>query len=150
MKKPALQIISGYSDKLSLKKRRFKGLIEQSRKHGIPVDTVTGDTAYFGKEHLKLSIEKEKGFALVSKINSAISRGHRSEEDKFDFNRDAGRFICSAGHMAIRRGKQGKKGQSKNQAYAYFFDEEKCKVCSRRKTLQGRSGNKNLQCTCKD
>lgn len=110
----------------------LKGLIEQSRKNGMPVETVIGDTAYSGKENLKLSKEENNGFKLISKIHPTISQGTRSTEDHFAFNKDAGLFVCPAGHMAIRRAKQGKKGQSKNQTYAYYFDVEKCKTCSRR------------------
>ena len=42
-------------------------------------------------------------------------------------------FVCPAGHMAIRKARQGKKGQAKNQVMVYFFDVEKCKTCSLRK-----------------
>lgn len=110
----------------------LKGLIEQSRKNGMPVETVIGDTAYSGKENLKLSQGEENGFTLISKIHPIISQGARSEESKFAFNKDAGLFVCPAGHMAIRRAKQGKKRQSTNQVYTYYFDVEKCKTCSRR------------------
>ncbi len=41
-------------------------------------------------------------------------------------------FVCPAGHMAIRRAKQGKKGVDTNQAYFYYFDNNKCKTCSKR------------------
>lgn len=41
-------------------------------------------------------------------------------------------FVCLAGHMAIRKAVQSKKGQGKNQTLVFFFDIEKCKVCSRR------------------
>ena len=41
-------------------------------------------------------------------------------------------FVCPAGHMAIRKARQGKKGQGQNQSLAFFFDVDKCRVCSRR------------------
>ena len=41
-------------------------------------------------------------------------------------------YICPAGHMAIRKAKQGKKGQQVNQVQVYFFDVEKCKTCALR------------------
>src|SRR5690606_16814381 len=34
-----------------------------------------------------------------------------------------------AGHLAIRKARQGKKNIGKNQADTYYFDVEKCKVC---------------------
>lgn len=42
-------------------------------------------------------------------------------------------FVCPTGHMAIRKARQGKKNQDINQAMVYFFDIDKCRVCSRRK-----------------
>ncbi len=45
---------------------------------------------------------------------------------KCSFNKDAGMYVC-AGHMAIRKSRQGKKGTGKNQADTYYFDVEQCK-----------------------
>ncbi len=42
-------------------------------------------------------------------------------------------FVCPAGHMAIRKAKQGKTDGKWNQTWTYYFDVEKCKVCSWRK-----------------
>ena len=79
-----------------------------------------------------MSEDEEKGFTLVSKLHPAISHGLRKDEDKFDYNKDAGMFVCPAGHMAIRKARQGKKDGKWNQSMTYFFDIEKCKTCSRR------------------
>ena len=76
--------------------------------------------------------DEEKGFELISRIHPIISNGFRKEDDKFDFNKDAGMFVCPAGHMAIRKAKQGKSDGKWNQTWTYYFDVEKCKVCSRR------------------
>ena len=104
---------------------QLKELVEQSRNNGMEVDTVIGDMAYSGKDNLILSEDKDNGFELVSRLNPVISNGNRKEEDKFDFNKDAGMFVCPAGHMAIRKAKQGK-------VWTYFFDVEKCKCCAHR------------------
>lgn len=111
---------------------QLEELVEQSRANGMVVDTVVGDTAYSGKDNIILSNDGEKGFELVARLNPAISNGARKDEDKFDFNKDAGMFVCPAGHMAIRRAVQGKKNQGTNQSLVYFFDVEKCRTCSRR------------------
>ena len=87
-----------------------------------------GDGAYSGKENLKLA--KEKNIKIVAKLNPAVSQGARKKENKFEFNKDAGMFVCPAGHMAIRCAKQGKKNIGTNQVHCYFFDIEKCKTCS--------------------
>lgn len=107
-------------------------LIEQSRNNGMEVETVIGDAAYSGKDNIGLSQNEENGFELVSRLNPAISQGFRKEEDKFEYNKDAGMFVCPAGHMAIRRARQGKKNQSENQVMAYYFDVDKCRICSRK------------------
>lgn len=107
-------------------------LIEQSRNNGMVVETVIGDTAYSGKGNIQLSDNEENGFELVARLNPSISQGQRKEGQLFDFNKDAGMFVCPAGHMAIRRARQGKKTQAKNQVMVYYFDVTKCRTCSRR------------------
>ena len=111
---------------------QLESLVEQSRSNGMEVDTVIGDTAYSGIENLKLAEGEKNGFELISKLHPVISNGFRKEEDKFDFNKDAGMFVCPAGHMAIRKARQGKKDGRWNQVWTYYFDTEKCKTCSRR------------------
>lgn len=111
---------------------QLESLVEQSRSNGMEVDTVIGDTAYSGIENLRLAEGKKNGFELISKLHPVISNGFRKEEDKFDFNKDAGMFVCPAGHMAIRKARQGKKDGRWNQVWTYYFDTEKCKTCSRR------------------
>ena len=111
---------------------QLQELIEQSRANGMIVDTVIGDTAYSGKDNIMLSNDEKNGFELVAKLNPTISNGARKDEDRFDFNKDAGMFVCPAGHMAIRKARQGKKGQGENQSLVFFFDVDKCRICSRR------------------
>lgn len=105
-------------------------LIEMSQRCGIQVETIIGDTAYSGKRNLKLA--EDKNIKLVSKLNPSISQGFRKEEDRFDYNKDAGMFVCPAGHMAKRKVKQGSANGIQNQNNTYYFDIAKCKVCSRR------------------
>ena len=105
-------------------------LVQKSRCNGVDVDVVVGDAAYSGKENLKMATEEE--IELVSRLNPSISQGNRKDEDRFDYNKDAGMFVCPAGHMAIRKARQGRKGQGTNQVMVYFFDVEKCKTCALR------------------
>lgn len=111
---------------------QLRELVEQSRSNGMEVDTVIGDTAYSGIDNLRLAENEKDGFSLISKLHPVISNGFRKEEDKFDFNKDAGMFVCPSGHMAIRKAKQGKKDGAGNQTWTYYFDIEKCKTCARR------------------
>ncbi|MCM3089433.1 IS5/IS1182 family transposase, partial [Bhargavaea ginsengi] len=70
-----------------------------------------------------------QNIALVSKLNPSVTQGNRSKEDEFEFNKDAGMYVCKAGHLAFRKARQGKKNAQKNQVDTYYFDVEKCKVC---------------------
>ena len=102
-------------------------LLEISQENGIEVDAIIGDAAYAGKENLKLT--REQNIQIVAKLNSTITQGNRKDEDKFDYNKDADMFVCPAGHMAIRKARQGKKNIGTNQKQTYFFDVEKCRSC---------------------
>ncbi|MCY9670541.1 IS1182 family transposase [Paenibacillus alginolyticus] len=107
--------------------KQLQTLIEKSKAAGMEVRTVIGDTAYSEKDNIGYS--KENNIELVSKLHPQITQGGRSREDEFEFNKDAGLYVCKAGHMAIRKARQGKKGVGKNQTDTYYFDVEKCKRC---------------------
>lgn len=102
-------------------------LLEISQTNGIQVDTIIGDAAYSGKQNLELTAQQD--IAVVAKLNPAITQGCRKQEDNFDYNKDADMFVCPAGHLAIRKARQGKKNDATNQVDTYYFDVEKCKVC---------------------
>ena len=100
-------------------------LIEKSKATGMEIDTVLGDAAYSGKDNLIYTNQEQ--IQLIAKLNPILSNGGRTVE--FDFNKDAGMFVCPAGHMATRKARTGKKGQNKNQSTTFYFDIEKCKTC---------------------
>ncbi|ADV49988.1 transposase IS4 family protein [Cellulophaga algicola DSM 14237] len=102
-------------------------LLKISQENGIKVDTIIGDGAYSGKENLKLT--SLQGINVVAKLNPSITQGFRKDQDKFDYNKDADMFVCPAGHMAIRKAKQGRKNVGENQVLTFYFDVEKCKTC---------------------
>lgn len=102
-------------------------LIAKSRRAGMEIETVLGDTAYSGKDNLKYA-KKEK-FQLISKLHPTITNGNGQRKTEFDYNKDAGMFVCPAGHMAVRKARTGNKNQNKNQRTKYYFDIDKCKVC---------------------
>jgi len=105
-------------------------LLKISQDNGIQVDTVIGDSAYSGKENLKLKDKSDQNINIVAKLNPSITQGFRKDEDRFDYNKDADMFVCPAGHIAIRKARQGEKNVGKNQVDTYYFDVEKCKICS--------------------
>jgi transposase len=107
--------------------KHLQELIEKSMATGMEIETVIGDTAYSEKENILYT--KENDLELVSKLHPNVTHGRRTKEDEFQFNKDAGMYVCKAGHMAIRKKYDGRKGQDKNARIKYLFDIEKCKVC---------------------
>ncbi|QFF98886.1 IS1182 family transposase [Psychrobacillus glaciei] len=105
----------------------FKELVEKSRQTGMEVNTVIGDTAYSEKENIAYS--KLENVSLVSKLHPVVSNGTRAEEDKFEFNKDAGMYVCKAGHLAKNKKYDARDGKKGNPRIRYLFDVEKCKVC---------------------
>ena len=105
-------------------------LIEKSKETGMEIETVIGDTAYSGKDNLDYA--KSNELQLVSKLNPIITNGNTQRKAGFEFNKDAGMFVCPAGHLAVRKARTQKKNQKTNQAQTYYFDIEKCKVCPMR------------------
>jgi hypothetical protein len=107
--------------------KQLQTLIEKSIVAGMEINTVIGDAAYSEKDNIQYT--KKNEIKLVAKLNPSITQGNRKKEDEFEFNKDAGLYVCKAGHMAIRKARTGKKGQGKNQKDTYFFDIEKCNKC---------------------
>jgi DNA-binding transcriptional LysR family regulator len=113
--------------------QQLEALVEKTRKAGLEVKDVIGDTAYSGKQNLELAESKdnpEKAFRLISKLHPIISNTRQEEGEKgFTYNKDAAMYVCPAGHMAIRKAHTGKKNQDKNQVMTYYFDVERCHLC---------------------
>src|SRR4051794_16679809 len=102
-------------------------LVGKSKATGMEIETVIGDTAYSEKENIQYANQNK--LQLVAKLNPNITYGLRKKEDEFEFNKDAGMYVCKAGHLAIRKARTGKKGVNNNQKDTYMFDIKKCKVC---------------------
>lgn len=109
----------------------LKELVEKSRRAGVNVEAVVGDTAYSGKENLLYAQEEGKEFHLVAPLHPVITRGgHRPINQGFVFNKDADTYACPADHLAVEKKiKPRKAGSSENAQLKYFFDVEICKVC---------------------
>ncbi len=105
----------------------LQDLIGKSKATGMEIKTVIGDTAYSDKENICYT--REEKLELVSKLHPHITQGRRTKEDEFHFNKDAGMYVCKAGHMAIKTKYDDRKNQDKNPRIKYLFDIEKCKVC---------------------
>ena len=106
--------------------KELTNLIEKSEKNGIEVQAVIGDGAYSEKENLDYC--KNNNIKNVSKLSKAVTHGSRKNKEDFEYNKDAGMYVCKAGHMAIKKVKSGSKDKNQ-QVESYFFDVEKCKHC---------------------
>lgn len=110
--------------------KELEELYQKSKETGMEIDTIIGDSAYSEKGNIQLA--QKNGIKLVAKLNPSVTQGIRKKEDEYQFNKDAGMYVCKEGHMAIRKARQGKKGESVNQVDCYYFDIEKCKTCPKR------------------
>jgi transposase len=113
--------------------KQLKTLIEKTKENGLEINEVIGDAAYSEKENLKYA--KEENIGLISKLSDTVTHGNRRNEDKFEFNKDAGMYVCPAGHMSIKRTNMRPKKHAKDgegTVLSYFYDVEKCKNCSQR------------------
>lgn len=110
--------------------KELPGLIQLTEENGIKVDVVVGDAAY--SESGNILMAKEKNIKLVAKLSETITHSPNKNSARFLFNKDAGMYVCQAGHMSIRKTSSGKKEREKTGTAAvisYFFDVEKCKIC---------------------
>ena len=110
--------------------KQAKELVEKSIENGVEVKAFIGDGAYSEKDLIEYA--KEKNFKLVSKLSKTVSEGNRRSSGEFQYNKDAGRYVCTAGHMAIKKALHGKKKHAKEGTVlreTHYFDVEKCKVC---------------------
>lgn len=110
--------------------KQLQELVEKSKKAGIVVENIIGDAAYSEKENLDYA--KEESIKLISKLSKTVSHGNRKNSDKYEFNKDAGMYVCKEGHMSIKKvNKRPKKHAEDGQGSVetYFFDVNKCKIC---------------------
>lgn len=87
--------------------KELKELIKKTEAQGIIVEEIIADAAYSGKDNIIMAQDSNRH--LVAKLNPGVSKGHRSEEDKFEFNKDSEMVVCPAGHQAIRKARTGRK-----------------------------------------
>lgn len=107
--------------------KELETLINKSQEAGIEIETIIGDAAYSEKGNIEFA--NINNIKLVDKLNPSVTQGFRKKEDEFQFNKDAGMYVCKEGHMAIRKARQGKRNVSTNQVDTYYFDIEKCRDC---------------------
>ena len=106
--------------------KELVSLIEKSENNGIEIEAVIGDGAY--SEKYNLDYCSENNIKNVSKLSKMVTHGNSKRNDDFEYNKDAGMYVCRAGHMAIKKVKSGSKKNGTN-VECYCFDVEKCKHC---------------------
>jgi len=109
--------------------KQMQKLVEKSQKNGIEVEAVIGDGAYSEKENIEYC--EENNIKLASKLSKFVTHGNSQRNNNFEYNKDAGMYVCKAGHMAIKKAIQGsiKTSVGNTKAECYYFDVEKCKHC---------------------
>ena len=93
-------------------------MVEKSEANGIEVKAVIGDGAYSEKENIEYC--EKNNLKLASKLSKIVTHGNSKRNNKFEYNKDVGMYVCKAGHMAIRKAKQGSK-KSKRGDNSLFF-----------------------------
>ena len=110
--------------------KELVALVEKSEEAGIEVEAVIGDGAYSEKDNIDYCNKNE--IKLASKLSKSVTHGNGKNKDKFEYNKDAGMYVCQAGHMAIKKAKTGSKSDKNGvdtRVECYYFDVEKCKHC---------------------
>ena len=109
--------------------KELQKLVEKSQANGIEVEAVIGDGAYSEKENIEYC--EENNIKLASKLSKFVTHGNSQRNNNFEYNKDAGMYVCKAGHMAISKRKQGTRNgmHGDTRTETYLFDIEKCKHC---------------------
>ena len=74
--------------------KELQKLVEKSQANGIEVEAVIGDGAYSEKENIEYC--EENNIKLVSKLSPQITHGQKSNSEDFEYNKDAGMYLCKA------------------------------------------------------
>lgn len=110
--------------------KQLQTLVKKSKANGIEVEAVIGDGAYSEKENIEYC--EENNIKLASKLSKFVTHGNSQKNNEFEYNKDAGMYVCRAGHMAIKKSHKkikDKRYNSQSEVESYFFDIEKCKYC---------------------
>lgn len=109
--------------------KELQALVENSNTNGVEVDAVIGDGAYSEKDNIEYT--SDNNIKLVAKLSRKVIDGNNRKLE-FDYNKDAKRYVCPAGHIAIKVALKGKKKSKEGGVLreTHYFDVNKCKCCS--------------------
>ncbi|STO09371.1 IS1182 family transposase [Exiguobacterium aurantiacum] len=106
-------------------------LVQKSHRAGAEFDHIVGDSAYSSRDNLIYAASQ--GCKLVAPLNPQVYSPSPNRVEGFTYNKDAERYVCPAGHMAVRKTRGGRKNAGTNPVESHFFDIELCKRCPLRK-----------------
>ena len=108
--------------------KELRKLIEKSERNGLEIEAIIGDGAYSESDNLQYC--EDRDIRNVSKLSHVVTHGNRSRDERFEYNKDAGMYVCRAGHMAVRKSHQkGNRYNNYSEVDIYHFDVEKCRHC---------------------
>jgi len=112
--------------------KQLKDLVEKSERAGMEIADIIGDAAYSEKDNITYA--KGNNINLVSKLSKTVTHieSGRTNPNVFEFNKDAGMYVCQAGHMSFKKTSTRPKKHAKDGSgtvESYFFDIENCKRC---------------------
>ena len=110
--------------------KQLPELIQKSRAAGINVNEVIADGAYAEKENLKMA--SAENIRLIAKLSPTVTHGNRRKDRRFEYNKDAGMYVCPAGHMSNRKTSSRPRKHLKDgegSVESYFFDVSLCRQC---------------------
>jgi len=110
--------------------KQLEAMIVKARENGMTVKAVIGDMAYSEKDNLRFT--ELNNIKLISKLSKTVTHGLHKNGDRFEYNKDADRYQCQAGHMSIKKTKKRHKKHAvdgEGSVETYFFDVDKCRVC---------------------
>jgi len=105
--------------------KQLQELVEKSEAAGVDIEEVIGDMAYSERKNQQYT--EGKKIRLISKTNKMNTYGRR-HDDKFEYNKDAGMYVCPAGHMSTHK-ESRRSPNGRSPKMTYLFDIEKCRVC---------------------
>ena len=113
--------------------KQLQALLEQAEENGLMVKRVIGDAAYSESENIKYTnLNDIQLISRLSKTVKTVTHGNHKNADKFEYNKDADRYVCQAGHMSIKKTSTRAKKHAidgEGTIESYWFDVEKCKNC---------------------
>lgn len=142
----ALEITSGEAPD----GKYLPNLSEKSKKAGIEVKEIIGDTAYSNRDSLIYA--KKEGIKIISKLNPIVSKGNKKKNDGFEYIKDADTLRCPMGNLAMNKilvpGKTYKDGY-RNPKMVYSFSMEDCRECPRRNECLGKTQDRGKRYSVK-